>query len=48
VLERWKREPDLAGVRDRLDDLPAAEHEAWRNLWAAVDRALAAARPTAK
>jgi tetratricopeptide (TPR) repeat protein len=48
VLEHWKRDRDLTAVRDHLDDLPKAEREAWRNLWTAVDRALAAARPGAK
>jgi hypothetical protein len=47
ALEHWKQDPDLAAVRDRLDDLPEPEREAWRSLWAAVDRALAAARPAA-
>jgi tetratricopeptide (TPR) repeat protein len=48
TLEHWKRDRDLAAVRDSLDELPAPEREAWRSLWAAVDRALAAARPSAE
>jgi tetratricopeptide (TPR) repeat protein len=48
TLERWKRDPDLAGVRDRLDELPMPERDACRSLWAAVDRTSAAARPEAK
>jgi hypothetical protein len=48
VLEHWKQDPDLAAVRDSLDGLPEPERESWRSLWAAVDRALAAARPAAK
>ena len=44
TLDHWKKDPDLAGVRDRIDELPAPEREAWRGLWAAVDAALAAAR----
>ena len=48
TLERWKKDPDFASVRDRLGDLPESERAAWRGLWAAVDLALAAARPAAK
>jgi hypothetical protein len=48
TLEHWKQDPDLAAVRDRLDDLPNPEREAWRSLWAEVDQALAVARPAAK
>ena len=48
VLERAKRDPDLAAVRDGLDALPEPEREAWRSLWAAVDRTLEAARSAAK
>ena len=47
VLEHWTRDQDLAAVRDSLDQLPEPEREAWRSLWAAVDGALAVARPTA-
>jgi tetratricopeptide (TPR) repeat protein len=48
TLEHWKQDPDLVAVRDCLDDLPKPESEAWRTLWAAVDRALAAAPRAAK
>ena len=48
TLEHWKKDPDFASVRDRLGDLPEPERAAWRDLWAAVDLALAAARPAAK
>jgi tetratricopeptide (TPR) repeat protein/serine/threonine protein kinase len=47
-LERWKQDPDLAAVRDGLDELPEPEREAWRSLWAAIDLTLATARPAAK
>jgi len=48
MLEHQKQDPDFASVRDRLDDLPEPERAAWRDLWAAVDLALAAARPAAR
>ncbi len=48
MLEHQKKDPDLASVRDRLGDLPEPERAAWRDLWAAVDLALAAARPAEK
>jgi hypothetical protein len=48
TLEHWKQDPDLAAVRDRLDESSMPEREACRSLWAAVDRALATARPAAK
>jgi serine/threonine-protein kinase len=43
VLAEWKSDPDLAGVRDpdRLALLPVAERDAWRELWAPVDAAVA-------
>jgi len=47
-LEHWKQDPDFASVRDRVDDLPEAERDAWRSLWAAIDLALAAALPAAQ
>jgi tetratricopeptide (TPR) repeat protein len=47
TLEHWKKDPDFASVRDRLDDLPKPEREAWGSLWDAVDRSLAAGRPAA-
>jgi tetratricopeptide (TPR) repeat protein len=48
TFERWKQDPDLASVRDRIGDLPETERAAWRGLWAAVEVALAAAQPAAK
>jgi serine/threonine protein kinase len=41
-LAHWKRDPDLAGVRepDRLAALAAAEQEEWRAFWVEVDRLL--------
>jgi tetratricopeptide (TPR) repeat protein len=38
-LQRWQRNSDLAGVRDRdaLAKLPADEREAWRKLWGDVE-----------
>ena len=48
TLEHWKEDPDFASVRDRLDDLPKPEREAWGSLWDAVDRTLAAARSAAQ
>ena len=40
MLDQWKRDRDLASVRDRIADLPESEREAWRGFWAAVDEAL--------
>jgi len=48
TLEHWKQDSDFASVRDRLDDLPEPERDAWRGFWAAVDLALATALPAAK
>jgi hypothetical protein len=48
ALEHWKQDSDFASVRDRLDDLPEPERDAWRGLWAAVDLALEAARSAVK
>ncbi len=41
-LERWRRNTDLAGVRDpeALGKLPEAERQAWQKLWAEVDQLL--------
>jgi tetratricopeptide (TPR) repeat protein len=41
-LRHWRSDPDLAGVRDpdALAELPEAERDAWRALWADVDRTL--------
>jgi serine/threonine-protein kinase len=43
MLTHWQRDPDLAGLRDEaaLAKLPAAEREACRQLWAAVQQLLA-------
>jgi hypothetical protein len=43
-LGHWKRDPDLASVRDRLPDLAADERERWTKLWTDVDALLALAR----
>jgi hypothetical protein len=45
-LDHWKKDSDLAGIRDEegLAKLPEAEREAFRSLWAEVDRLLARAR----
>jgi eukaryotic-like serine/threonine-protein kinase len=42
VLQHWKQDIDLAGIRDAeaLAKLPADEHKAWRTLWAEVDSLL--------
>jgi hypothetical protein len=39
TLQQWKKDPDLAGVRERaaLRKLPAEERQAWTKLWAEVD-----------
>src|SRR5262249_10222649 len=38
-LEHWRKDPDLAGVRDKaaLAKLPEGERAAWRKLWAGVE-----------
>src|SRR5262249_53442977 len=43
-LEHWRRDSDLAGVRQKqaLARLPAEEQDAWGKLWAEVDTLLAA------
>jgi Flp pilus assembly protein TadD len=45
-LEHWRRNPDLAGVRekDALTKLPTEEQSSWRNLWAEVEALLAASK----
>jgi tetratricopeptide (TPR) repeat protein len=48
ALQRWKRDPELAVVRDRLDEIPEPERSGWRDLWAAIDRALGSTRPTSR
>jgi serine/threonine protein kinase/Flp pilus assembly protein TadD len=42
-LERWQREPDLAGLREAaaLARLSPSEQEAWATLWTDVERLLA-------
>jgi Tfp pilus assembly protein PilF/tRNA A-37 threonylcarbamoyl transferase component Bud32 len=41
TLRHWQQDSDLAGVRgDALAQLPAAERDAWRKLWADVDALL--------
>jgi tetratricopeptide (TPR) repeat protein len=42
ALDHWRRDPDLAGVRDAdtLAALPEAERDDWRALWVEVDRLL--------
>jgi tetratricopeptide (TPR) repeat protein len=39
ALESWRREPDLANLRDEpaLAKLPDSERKAWREFWAEVD-----------
>jgi tetratricopeptide (TPR) repeat protein len=46
ALKHWRQTDDLAGVRDKapLARLPAAERQAWQQLWADVAEALASAR----
>jgi len=41
-LRHWQKDDDLAGVRDKvpLARLPAAEREAWQQLWADVGKVL--------
>jgi len=40
VIEHWKDDPDLAGVRD-VSALPAAERPGWSALWREVDELVA-------
>ena len=42
TLQSWKRDSDLAGVRESepLAKLPADERKAWQTLWAGVDSLL--------
>ncbi len=48
-IERWKKDPDLAGVRDAdaLAKLPEPEKQAWRGLWTEVDALARKAQDTA-
>ena len=48
ALAHWKQDPDLAAVREGLDDVPRRERRAWQTFWAEVDRSLAAAPPAPK
>jgi hypothetical protein len=41
TLGHWKLDPDLAHVRDRIVELPAAERENWTQLWTDVDSRIA-------
>jgi hypothetical protein len=45
MLDRWKADPALAGIRDpkALAGLPDAERAGWQALWAEVDAAIARA-----
>jgi tetratricopeptide (TPR) repeat protein len=45
TLEDWKRDPDMAVVRERADELPASERDGWKALWAGVDALLAKTPP---
>ncbi len=36
----WTQDRDLSSVRDRIDELPVAEREGWRRLWADVHAAM--------
>ena len=49
ALQHWRADPDLAGVRDpdALERLSETERDAWRSLWAEVDRLLSPAPTTA-
>ena len=49
-VEHWRRDADLAGVRDKtaLDLLPADEQTAFRALWSDVATLLAKARARSK
>jgi serine/threonine-protein kinase len=42
ALEKWRTDPDLAGIRDpaELGNLPADEQEAFQRLWAEVEALL--------
>lgn len=36
ATDHWLKDPDLAAVRDRIEELPEGERGAWRELWAEV------------
>ena len=46
MLQHWKEDGDLAGIRDpeALAKLPAEEQRVWRALWADVDALLQKAK----
>jgi Protein kinase domain len=46
ALNRWRKDPDLAGLRepDLLARLPAAESRAWREMWKEIDAQIERAR----
>ena len=46
TLQKWKSDPDLAGIRDEvgLGKLPEDERKACRTLWAEVDALVKKAR----
>jgi serine/threonine-protein kinase len=50
TLQHWLADPDFADVREpeRLAQLPQAEQQAWRKLWADVAAVVARARPMTK
>jgi tetratricopeptide (TPR) repeat protein len=50
LLTHWRRDPDLAGLREvsRLVQLPKAERETYLDLWADVDALLTRLKPKAK
>jgi serine/threonine-protein kinase len=48
TLTNWRRDPDLAGLRDldALDKLLPAERQEWRTLWGDLDALLQRPRPS--
>jgi tetratricopeptide (TPR) repeat protein len=48
MLTWWRKDPDLAGLRDpeALENLPSAERQECRTLWSDVDALLERARPS--
>jgi hypothetical protein len=50
ALRHWRKDPDLASVRDpkALAKLPESEQEAWRTLWSDVEDLLRKASVPAK
>lgn len=37
AMQHWRRDTDLAAVRDAIDQLPEAERDDWRKLWQDVE-----------